>query len=55
MSYKTNTSKIPSNIIFCNHNDNIDIFIKQNPYIYTGEIYNILNFYSPPFYNIVIL
>jgi hypothetical protein len=46
------------NIILCNDiNDNIDIFKKENPYIYTGKPYILIdgNFFNPPFFKILII
>ena len=46
------------NIILCNNkNDNIDIFKKENPYIYTGKPYELIDgiFFNPPFFEIVII
>jgi len=48
---------IPKNIIFCNKNDNIDIFINKNPYIINKKIHYVANGYefNPPFFEIIIL
>lgn len=48
---------IPNSIIFCHADDNIDIFKKQDPYIFPGQIHYAANgfLFNPPFYNIVIL
>ena len=46
------------NIILCNNkNDNIDIFKKENPYIYTKKPYELIDgiFFNPPFFETVII
>jgi len=46
------------NIILCNDkNDNIEIFKKENPYIYTKKPYELIDgkFFNPPFFQIVII
>ena len=48
---------IPNNIIFCQEDDDIDIFKKEDPYVYHGKIHYVANgfLFNPPFYNIIIL
>lgn len=48
---------IPQTIIFCNFNDNIDIFKKKNPYRIYKKIHNVASGHEfvPPFFTIIIL
>ena len=48
---------IPSNIIICNNNDNIDIFKKESPYKFIKKPYELIDgkYFNPPFFNIIIL
>ena len=48
---------IPKNIIFCNPNDDINIFEKQNPYRTYKKIHNVAmgHEFMPPFFSIIIL